>query len=590
MRIVEVLRRGVPETVERLRPGPRPILVVYLALLVVLLTLVVAPLAFLLGGSLWSTDPFTAGGQFTLANYVSTYLDPRTYELLGNTLIVATGTTLWANVVGVGMAWVIVRTDTPFRGFLESAVVVPYVLPSYLLAIAYIFVFGPEIGLFNRVLDALFGVTLSIYSFWGIVFVKGISYAPLCFLMTRASFANFDSALEDAARVGGAGVLTTLRTVTLPMVAPTVTASLLLIFTKGLETFSVPAILGLPASPPIYVFSTRIWRALSLQTPPNYGLATALATALVVLAGTGLLVQRRATGVQERFSTVGGHGVRLRRFEIGGWRWVVLLAAAAFLFAGIVLPFGVLLVASVSSVWFGELFFRSESVSLTLEHYRTLFGMADFLTAATNSLLLATVGAFAGMLLATLSSHFVVKGGGDRSGLVARTSAVVDYVTYVPAAVPGIVFATGVLWFVLTVPTFGLYGSLWLLGLAYVAHHLPIATRTTHGAIAQLDDELEEQARIEGAGPLRVIRDIVLPLVDRHFVAGFLLLFVSMLRELSISILLYSRESLVLPVLIFNMKLVGEYETLAALGVVMTVLVVAVLAVARHWTDVSLVE
>jgi iron(III) transport system permease protein len=590
MRLVEVLRRTLPERVDRLRSILRPVLVVYLALLVVLLALVVAPLAFLFGGSLWSTDPFTAGGHFTLANYVSTYLDPGTYELLGNTLIVATGTALWANVVGVGMAWVVVRTDTPFRGFLESAIVVPYVLPSYLLAVAYVFVFGPEIGLVNSVLGSLFGVTLSIYSFWGIVFVKGISYAPLCFLMTRASFANFDAALEDAARVSGAGVLTTLRTVTLPMVAPTVTASLLFVFTKGLETFSVPAILGLPASPPIFVFSTRIWRALSLETPPNYGLATALATALVLLAGTGLLVQRRATGVQARFSTVGGHGVRLRRFEIGAWRWVVLLAAAAFLFAGIALPFGVLLLASVSSVWFGEPFFRSETVSFTLDNYRTLFGMADFLTAVTNSLLLATVGAFVGMLLATLSSHFVVKGGGDRSGFVERTSAVVDYVTYVPAAVPGIVFATGVLWFVLTVPAFGLYGSLWLLGLAYVAHHLPIATRTTHGAIAQLDDELEEQARIEGAGPLRVIRDIVLPLVDRHFVAGFLLLFVSILRELSISILLYSRESLVLPVLIFNMQLVGEYETLAALGVVMTVLMLAVLAAVRYWTDVSVVD
>lgn len=590
MRLDEVLGRGVSDAVDRLRPGLRPITLTYVALLVVLLTLVVVPLAFLVGGSLWSTDPFTPGGYFTLENYVSTYLDPRTYELLGNTLLVATGTTLWANVVGIGMAWVVVRTDTPFRGFLESAVVVPYVLPSYLLAVAYVFVFGPEIGLANRVLEALFGVTLSIYSFWGIVFVKGISYAPLCFLITRATFANFDSALEDAARVSGAGVLTTLRTITLPMVAPTVTASLLLIFTKGLETFSVPAILGLPASPPIYVFSTRIWRALAMQTPPNYGLATALATALVVLAGGGLLLQRRTTGVQERFSTVGGQGVRLRRFEIGHWRWVVLAAAVAFLFVGIVLPFAVLFVASVSSVWFGELFFRSDSVTFTLENYRALAGMTDFLTAVTNSLLLATVGAFVGMLLATLSSHFIVKSGGDRSGLVARSSAIVDYVTYVPAAVPGIVFATGVLWFVLTVPAFGLYGSLWLLGLAYVAYHLPIATRTTHGAIAQIDDELEEQARIEGASPLRVLRDIVLPLIDRNFVAGFLLLFVSMLRDLSISILLYSRDSLVLPVLIFNMKLVGEYETLAALGVVMTLLVLAVLAVVRYWTSVSVVR
>ncbi|MDX1745240.1 MAG: ABC transporter permease subunit, partial [Halobacteriales archaeon] len=198
------------------------------------------PLAFLIGGSFWSTSPLSGetGGQFTLANYIETYLNPATYELWFNTLVIAIGMMVVATFLGVAMAWLIARTNTPFRRFLEGTVMLPYMVPSYLLAVSYIFLLSPRIGMVNRAMDATLGIgPVTIYSFWGIIFVKGISYAPLAFLITSAAFRNFDPSLEDAARMNGAGVLTTLRTVTLPMLAPSVTAAMLLIFTKGLETF-----------------------------------------------------------------------------------------------------------------------------------------------------------------------------------------------------------------------------------------------------------------------------------------------------------------------------------------------------------------
>jgi len=577
-------------TLDYYRREMTPMMIVYAALLFFLLVIVGGPLAFLIGGSFWSTDPFTTGGHFTLANYAETYLNPDTYDLWVNTLIIATGTTIWANFLGIGMAWIIARTNTPFRSFLEATVIIPYVVPSYLLAVAYIFLLSPQIGTVNNLLGSTLGFTLNIYSYWGIIFVKGISYAPLCYLMTSAAFKNFDPSMEDAARMSGAGIVETLRSITLPMLAPSVTASFLLIFTKGLETFSVPAFLGLPASPPIHVFSTRIWAALSQETPANYGLATALATTLILVAGGGLIIQRKATGLQEKFTTITGQGFNPRRFDLGKWRWFVFGLAVVLLMFSIVLPFLVLFIASVSDIWFGEFFFLSDSVTFTLDNYRTLLEMNDFFTAITNSFLLATFGAFFGMLFASLSSYFVLKVDDEESRFISSTSEFMDQLTYLPAAVPGIVLATGFLWFILTVPSFGLYGSLWLLGLAYIARQLPFGTRTTHGAISQVGDELEEQARVAGAGWIRTIKDIVLPVIKKNFAAGYLLLFMSMMRDLSTSILLYSEDSLVLAVMIFNLKLIGDYEALAALGVVLIAIVVTVMGIVKFGFGVSITE
>ena len=584
-------------TWEELRKELRPMTIVYTLLFLFFIVIVAGPLGFMVWGSFWSTDPLTPGGTFTLQNYVETYLDPATYRLWVNTLIVALGTTFWANFLGVGMAWIIARTNTPFRRLLEAVIILPYVVPSYLLAVSYIFLLSPRIGSLNRfVIEPLSAYLpflsgpISIYSFWGIVFVKGISYAPLCFLMTSAAFRNFDPSLEDAARMSGAGVLTTLRTVTLPMLAPSVTASMLLIFTKGLETFSVPAFLGLPASPPIFVFSTRIWQALSMQSPANYGLATALATTLILVAGTGLIIQRKATGMQEKFTTITGQGFNPRRFDLGPWRWVTFVFAIVLLTVSIIAPFAVLFIASVSSIWIGDFFFLSESVDFTLQHYRDLAGMTDFVKAITNSFLLATFGAFFGMLFASLTSYYVLRVDEEDSRYISSTSDLMDQITYVPAAVPGIVLAVGFLWFVLTVPSFGLYQSLWLLGLAYIARELPFGTRTTHGAMSQVGEELEEQARVAGAGWITTIKDIILPVISKNFASGYLLLFMSMMRNLSVSILLYGEESIVIAVLIFNMKLTGNYEALAALGVVLIAITLTVMGIVRFGLGASITD
>ncbi|MFB6097331.1 MAG: ABC transporter permease [Haloferacaceae archaeon] len=586
-------------TLDRIRRDLNPMTMVYLGLFALFLVLIGGPLLFLLFGSFWSAKPYDfAAGHLTLANYIETYLNGGAFMLWTNTIVIATGTTLWANFLGVGMAWIIARTNTPFRRLLEGIVILPYVVPSYLLAVAYIFLLSPQIGAFNKFLVIplspyvpFLNGPISIYSFWGIVFVKGISYAPLCFLMTNAAFRNFDPSLEDAARMSGAGVFTTLRTVTLPMLAPSVTASMLLIFTKGLETFSVPAFLGLPSSPPIYVFSTRIWQALSMQSPPNYGLATALATTLIAIAGLGLFIQRRATSVQEKFTTISGQGFNPRRFDLGIWRWGSFSFAMLLLVVSIVMPFLILFIASVSSIWFGKFFFLpGNTVEFTLSNYASLLDMPDFWKAMTNSLLLAGVGAFVGMLFASLTSYFVLKVDKQSSSLIHNTSGFMDQLTYIPAAVPGVVLATGFLWFVLTIPSFGLYGSLWLLGLAYVARELPFGTRTTHGALSQVGDELEEQARVAGAGWLTTIKDIILPVISKNFASGYLLLFMSMMRNLSTSILLYDSDSVVLAVLIFNMKLVGDYEALAALGVVMIAIVLVVMGIVRFGFGASITD
>jgi iron(III) transport system permease protein len=562
----------------------------YLFLFAFFVVTVIGPMLLLFKGSFWTAGPFESGGHFTLEHYAETYFNPQTYFLFINTTVVAVGTTIFACTLGVGMAWVVARTNTPFRSWLIPMVLFPQLVPGYLVATSYIYILDPQIGFLSQILQSTIGWAPTIYSFWGIIFVSGISRAPIPFVITLPVFRNFDPALEEASRMNGAGTFQTLRKITLPMVTPAVSGAALLIFTKSLETFSVPAFLGIPADPPILVFAVRLWQAFSQEMPPAYGLGTALSTTLLAIGATGLVVQRYATSQKEKYVTVTGQGFTAERYDLGRWKWGTFSVALAVLFFGILLPFGMLLIASVTSTWFGKLFFMSDLVSFTLDNYLTLSESPDILLAITNSLIIASIGAFLAMLFASFTSYFVIKIQEDESPLIARSSGLMDQVTYLPAAIPGIVTSVGFLWFAVSIPQVGIYGSIWLIMLAYMVREFPEGTRTTHAAVSQIDAVLEDQARIAGAGWLRTIKDIILPLINRSFVAGYLLIFADLMKNLAVPLLLYDQDSIVIPVLIFTFKLSGEFGKLAALGMVLFVLVMAVFAIAKYALGVSFAE
>lgn len=569
---------------------PLSMLVIYVLLFAFFVAVVIVPMLLLIKASFWSAGPFETGGHFTLANYVATYLNPETYLLFINTTVIAVGTTLFATTLGVGMAWIVARTNTPFRSWIIPIMLFPQLVPGYLVATSYIYILDPHIGFLAQFLQSTIGWTPTIYSFWGIIFVSGISRSPIPFIITLPVFRNFDPSLEEASRMSGASTLKTLRNVTLPMVAPAVTGAALLIFTKSLETFSVPAFLGVPADPPIVVFAVRLWQAFSRDIPPSYGLGTALSTTLLAIGLIGLFVQRYATRETEKYVTVTGQGFTAQRYDLGKWRWAMLFISIAVLFFGILLPFGVLSIASVTSTWFGKFFFLTDMVSFTLSNYVKVTQTSDFLLAITNSFMIASIGAFLAMLFASLSSYYIVKVTEEKSEFVDRTSGIMDSVTYIPAAVPGIVTSVGFLWFAVSIPQIGIYGSVWLIMLAYMVREFPEGTRTTHAAISQIDNELEDQARIAGAGWLQTIKDVVLPLIDRSFVAGYLLIFADLMKNLAVPLLLYDQDSIVLPVIIFSLKLAGQFGMVAALGMILFVIVMSVFGIAKYFFGVSFVD
>lgn len=563
----------------------------YWALMIFLIVSVGGLLLILVWASFWSTEPTNAAaGHFTIQNYIKTYTRPETYQLWGNTLIIAIGVMVWSNVLGVSIAWIVARTNTPYRRVIDFLMIIPYMTPSYLIAVGYIFILGPRIGFVSTFL-AEYGINISIYSLWGIIFTKGISISTLPYLLTSASFRNMNPSLEDAGRMSGASIFKVLKSITIPMTAPAITASLLLTFAHALETFSVPAFLGFPANPPILVFSTKIYQAIKMNATPDYGLAIALATTLLLVAAVGLLIQRKATSHQEKYATITGEGFTPRRMDLGPAKWIVFAALVAVLVVGVVLPFIMLAVASVSNLWIGEFWMFHDSIRFVgLDNYVTVLNQGRTVQGFVNSFILATVVSFVTMVLATFISYFVVKVDEDDSSLIARTSGLMDQFAFLPIAIPGLVLAVGFLWLALTLPTFGLYGSLWLLGLAFIVKELPVGTRATHSGIAQVSSELEEQARIAGAGWIQMIRDIIFPLLKNNFLSGYLLLFMVVIRQLSIPAMLASQNNVLLSSYIFGLKQNGEYINLAALSMMLLAVMFTVLLFFRKVLGVELVE
>lgn len=552
---------------------------VYVLIILILIPLLIFPLFLIIQASLWSGGPFDPGGHLTLDNYIETYLSPSTYTLLGNTLIIAVGTAIFSCSLGVSMAWAVARTNTPYRRFISFVMLVPYPIPGYLLAVSYIFLLDPQIGWINTVLSSVFGFTVTIYSLWGIIFISGLSMSTLPYLIAVPAFRNMDPSFEDAARMSGAGVIQVARDVTLPISLPSITAAAVLVFAKTLDTFSIPVFIGLPADPPIHVFATKIWDAASNQSPPDYALATALSTTLLLIGIVALAMQRRATGLREKYATVTGSGYSPDRYDLGKFRWVIFGVAMLVLLFSVILPLLLLLVASVSSPWIGELWFLSDTTEFTLEHYYSIASRADFKDSVVNSLTIGVVGATLGMLFITMASYLVIKVDSDRSKLVSSTSPILDQLLFLPAAIPGVVMGLGLFWVAIKMPTFGLYGTIWLIMLGYIARELPVGSRTVYGSIIQIDDELEEQSHIAGASWFQTVRKVTFPLLTKGFLAGWLLLFTAMIKKLTIPIFLYTYDSLVLPVMIFQLKISADYGPVAIAGLlIMAIVLIAVVA------------
>lgn len=507
-------------------------------------------------------------GAWTAAWYLQAYTDPDTYRALANSLIVAAGSAAFATLLGTLLAWIVARTDTPLRGLVEVAALVPFICPPFIGALAWTLLGSPNTGLLNQWARSLLGLDrlVNVYSLGGMVLVIGLYTAPFVLLVVGGALRAMDATLEEASTMAGAGTAATAGLVTLPMVAPAILSGAFLAYVLALEQFGVPAVLGLPARIP--VLTTTIWATLS-ETPPQYGRGAALCVLLLSFTLAGVLLQRRALRGRQ-FTTLAGKGVRGSRVMLGAWRWAALAAGLAYLVAATVLPLGVLLLASFRRVWTQRLAWSQ----LTWQNYT--YVLADYpLTrlAFLNSLWLGVGGATMAILLAALVSFLVM-----RARLPGHRG--MEHVAMLPLAFPGTVLGYGMLraWIR---PPLVLYGTMWILLVAYVGRYLPYGVRATSATLAQVHPELEESSLMSGVAWPATFRRITLPLLRHGVIAGWILLFVSFLRELSASVLLYTPKQVVLSVALFDLWQSGEIGYLAALSALMIGVAVVALGALR---------
>jgi iron(III) transport system permease protein len=524
--------------------------------------LVVVPVGYLLWGA------FFDGPELTLAFFEEAYALTGLGSMVSTSFAFAAGSTALAVGAGTGLAFLVARTDLPLRRTLLAAALIPLVLPGVLYAIAWILLAGPRAGLVN---EALGRGTVDVFGLTGMIVVEGLHLAPLVLLLMVAAFRAGDGTLEEAAHVSGARPLTVLRRVTIPLVRPALAAAALVTAVRALGAFEVPALVGIPGNE--WVFTSRIFGAAD-RFPPDLGEAGAASVTLLVLTVLGVLLAARTARRGERFQTLGGRRRAPARIALGRWRGPLTAVAGAYVLVAAVLPFAMLVWMSVQpyiAVPSGDSLGRA-----TLRGYTDALGDPRSLRALGNSLLLGAGAATVTVLLAATAAWVVV-----RSRVPGRRS--LDALAALPLAVPGVVLGVALLFVWLRSPL-PVYGTLWILLLAYVTQALPYAMRFAGSALQQLGTDVEEVARVSGASWLQAFRRIVLPLIAPALAGAWLYVVVFSMRDLSSSLLLYSPGNEVLAVRIWQQYESGDFTELAALGVIAVVLIALLLAAAYRLT------
>lgn len=542
--------------------------------LVVLAFLVIYPVAMLLLGALTNTNPVVDGfGVFDLsfANFITVLGNPNVHVALANSLIACGGGTALAVIIGLTFSWVVVRTNTPCKRFIAAASMLPLFVPPLVAAVAWSILASPKSGLLNTFLAAM-GIDwrFNIYSMPGMIAIFGIYYAPYVYMFTASALRNMDPSLEEAAEVSGASALRTMFTITFPLIAPAILSGMLLSFIVMLGIYGIPAVLGAPGDIPVlttYIFKLTNW------SPPLYSTAASVAIILMVVTGFLVWLQHRIVS-RRSYTTVAGKAFRPALLNLGRWRYLTLGLAVVYLFVVVVLPTIALTIAAFRKFMFirtmASLF---DERQYSLVHFDRLFANPLAMRSIWNTMEVGIVTAIVGGLFAFAIGYTI-----NRTNLPGRKS--IDVISTLPVAIPGLVIGVAYLWAWIGLPG-GLYGTIWILALAFVARFMPDTVKALSTSLMQIHRELEEAAWICGKGLLGTIRTIVLPLARPGVIAAMTLLFVLAIRELGSSLFLYTSNTMVMAVLLLDYYEGGNVGITAAFSLVQMVLLAVVIGIAN---------
>jgi iron(III) transport system permease protein len=533
---------------------------------IILVALVGLPLFWLAASAL--TDKT---GAPSLANFERLFTDPTLLAPLRISVIVATCVGCISTLIAAPIAWIVARSDMPARRLIRALITASFVTPPFLGAIAWEVLAAPNSGLINVWYRALYDLPpfvhfLDIYSIEGLIFVDSCYAFPFAFVLVANALDRIPADMEDAAAVLGAPGWRIILTITLPLALPAVLAGALVAFLRSLTLFGTPAILALPAG--FHTITTKIWSLF--QYPPNPGLAAAASLPLLLATVVLLKVQSWILG-RRGYVVLGGRSSLTRRVELGAWRWAALFLCLLVLCFPVFLPYFALLKAALTKTLAEPL----SPENLTLQHVRfVFFEFSPTRLALRNTLLFAFVSAVLGTGLALVVSYVV-----NRKAVFGHS--VLGFLATAPIAVPGIVLGVG-MFIAYTRGPVVLYGTIWVMIIAYVTIELPGAYQQLKSAFTGVAHELEEAGHILGAGRLRTLRDITAPLLRTGVIAAWCFIFIGVMRELSAAIMLFTAETKVLPVVIYDLNESGNLGAISVLGLMLLVLTFAITLLANR--------
>lgn len=520
--------------------------------------LTLVPLAITFYAS-FRTSPPGLSSSLTLANYIRAFSSESLLEAIANSVFFAVCSATLSLTLGTILAWITERTDTPFKRLVYAGAAMSIIAPGVLIMISWVLLLSPKIGLLNIWLrEALRAdwFSLNIFSMGGIIWAFGSDHFPLAFLLMAAGFRSMDPELEEASVISGASASQTYLRITGRLLLPYILAAWLLLFIRGMETFEAPAILGFPAK--IFFLSTEIYFAVN-TTPPDYNLATSYSVIYLCIALVGIGLYLRATRESERYATVTGKGYKPRIVSMGRWKWSLALLGQAILAVSIWLPLLTIAWASLLPWYMAP---STQALGhVSLDNYRWILSFPVAQRAFINNLLVGLGSATSVVLLTGVIAWIVI-----RTKIPGRK--LLDVIAFAPISFPGIVVGLSILWLYLLLPV-PIYGTLWVLFLAYVGKYTPISMRACYAGLSQVQAELEEASSASGASWGQTFSRIVTPLIFPSLLVGWVYVLSLSFKVLSLPILLAGPGNEVLPVLIFDLYDGGEYTKLNALGVLL---------------------
>ena len=533
-----------------------PAQVLFLLTTVMLAYLVLPPFFFILHTSL-VTDRGLQAGSFTIQhfmNIVDSLGDVQT--LLANSMIFSVGSAGLAICYGTALAWLAERSNAPFRTLAYMTAYVSFAIPGIIKVVGWIMLLGPKAGILNSFVMPITGAPLlNIFSMQGMILVESFLWIPIVFLLMSTPFRSMDPSLEEAATTAGSTGWQVFRKVTFPLAMPSVLAVLILTFIRSLEAFEIPALIGIPAG--VEVLTTKIYLQIRGGLLPKYGEASAYSIILIVMVALGLIPYYRITSKTYKFTTISGKAYRPHRVDLGRWRW---LGGCLMLVLPLLQIFPIAAITWSSLLPFAQAPSAKALTMVSLNNYRSAFADSSIVGSVMNSLTVSVSSATVAIILTFIAAWLIV-----RASIKSRW--LLDQMAMLPLVFPGIVMGIAILKMYLMIPL-PVYGTIWILVLAFIARYLPYGIRFSHSALLSVHKELEEGALVSGASWFQMVRQVVIPLIMPALLAGWIYIFLITFRELSIALLLYSPGSQVVAVKIWELWDNGHVGELAAFSLV----------------------